>query len=142
MGYIPKSMKNTGSIPMAVLFGVCMSLLVTVLGSGGVSFLIHREVLSETAMIYGVIILLLISSYMGGVTGYRKVNEKRLLVSMLTALIYFLILMIMTAIVFEGKYSGIGVTGMVIFCGAALAALPKKERSREGKRHKIKIPSR
>ena len=142
MGYISKSMKSKGSIPVAILFAVIVSLLVTVLGSSVVSFLIHHELIQETAMVYGVIILLLASSYAGGVTGYGKAKEKRLLVSMLSALFYFLILMAMTAIIFGGKYSGIGVTGMVIFCGAALAALPKKERSRGGKRHKIKNPSR
>lgn len=142
MGYISKSMKSKGTIPVAILIAVIVSLLVTVLGSSVVSFLIHRELIQETAMVYGVVILLLVSSYAGGVTGYGKAKEKRLLVSMLSALFYFLILMAMTAIIFGGKYSGIGVTGTVIFCGAALAALPNRVRSRGGKRRKIKIPSR
>ena len=142
MGYLPKSMKNRGSITAAVMLGVIMSIFVTMIATVAVSAMIHREVLPETADVYGVVVILLASSYVGAKTGCRKAKNKRLMVSTLSGLCYLLVLMTITAVLFEGKYNGIGVTGLIVLCGATIAALPNRVRSRGGKRRKIKIPSR
>ena len=142
MGYLPKSMKSRGSITAAVMLGVVMSIFVTMIATVAVSAMIHREVLPETAVVYGVVVILLASSYVGAKTGCRKAKNKRLMVSTLSGLCYLLVLMTITAVLFEGKYNGIGVTGLIVLCGAAIAALPNRVHSRGGKRRKIKIPSR
>lgn len=137
MGYPTKR-----SVPVCILSGTVISVLVTVVCAGVVSALIHRELLSENSVGYAALVLLMVSAYLGALMACKSGQGIKLMISAVSGLSYFLLLIGMTALFFEGKYTGIGVTAMVIFCGAALAAFPKKEHKRVGKRHKIKITTR
>ena len=92
MGYFPKR-----SVPSGLLLGTAVSMLTTVAGCALVSFLIHREVLPEVSIGYGVMILLMVSSYMGAVFANRNVKAKRAVLSLGCGACYFTVLMVMTA---------------------------------------------
>ena len=137
MGYLLKK-----SVLVGVLVGALVSIFITVIGAGLVSALIHREFISENSVGYAVMILLMLSAYMGGISACRYVGRKQLVVSMFAGVSYFAVLVAITAMFFDGKYAGIGVTAMVVFCGVGLSALLSKEKKRTGKRLKMKIQSR
>ena len=137
MGYLRKR-----SVPSGLLWGTSVSLLTVSAGCVLISFLIHKEIIQENSLGYGVMILLMASAYTGALFAYRRVKERQLVVSIGCGLCYLALLMIMTALFFEGKYTGVGATALVVLCGAMLAAIPRKEGGRGGTRRKIKISTR
>ncbi len=121
-----QTQKPTGrasSIPAGLAFGALISITVTILMALILAKLVQTEVLLQEQIGYGVMVLLLASSFLGAATAQGKVKHRRLMICMLSALIYFFILMSITALFFGGQYSAVGVTAGVILAGAGTAAL-------------------
>lgn len=72
---------------------------------------------------YGIMILLLAASFLGAVTAQGKIKHRKMLVCLLSGLVYFIMLLAATALFFGGQYTGVGVTGLLILGGSGTAAL-------------------
>lgn len=142
MGYIPKSAAANRSIPVGLAVGAVVSVGLTLAGAALLSKLIDREVIAESAIGYGVMILLMVASYLGSTMAYRSVRQQRLVVSMLSAAFYIGLLIAITILFFEGEFAGVWPAVLVILGGAGLTALPKNESRRAGKGRKIRIGHR
>lgn len=127
--------KRTGrasSLPTGVGIGVAAALGWTMLWAGILAKLISMETLPEEAVGYGAMIILLSSAFLGAMLAYGKIKSKRLQAGLLTGAGYYLSLLAMTAMFFGGQYTGMGVTGLLVFAGSGTAVLigvgPKKGR--------------
>ena len=131
--------KATGralSIPAGLAAGAAVSLLMTfaICLLGG--WMIGSELISQQAIGYCSIVALLASVIFGSITAWKKIRRKRLLVCVASAVVYFMILTLITLLFFDGGYKGMGVTFITVLMGAAVSVLvtdrPKKSKS--GKR--------
>ncbi len=136
-----KKRKSSGtgiSIPAGVAIGVFAAIAVMLLGAIAISYL----VLSEKVEIENIGILtfglLAVSSAFGAITADFLTKQKRLLVSGLTALAVFLILLSANIVFFNGEFGKVGLSGLMILIGAGGSLLPML-RKKSGK-SKVKIP--
>ena len=106
--------------------------------SAGLAALIGGERIPEESVGYGVMVILTLSSFSGAMAAAGRIRRRRLLICLLSAGIYYGILLAMTALFFGGQYSGAGVTALMVLCGAGLAILTGLRDGRGGKRPKIK----
>lgn len=121
--------------------GIC-SLLITLACAAVLAWMVAEERMPETGIGYGVMILLLLASFAGAMVSWGKIKRQRMLVCVLSGAIYFGILLAITALFFGGQYSAVGVTGLLVLCGSALAAMAGLRQGRGTKHPKIKMPNR
>lgn len=128
------SKKPTGraaSMPKGLFLGATVSLLITILSAVVIAKLVNSEYLSETKIGYGVMIAIMVASYSGAILAAFRVKRRILLVCLLSGILYYLILLSMTALFFGGQYEAVGVTGILVMGSAILAVftvLPERKR--------------
>lgn len=121
-----RNQKPTGkavSIPAGVGIGTLAALGWTLLCAAVLAKLMEMEILPENAVGYGAMMILLSGSFLGSLLAVQKVKSRRLQVSMLTAAGFYLSLLAMTALFFGGQYTGMGVTGLLVFGGSGTSVL-------------------
>ncbi len=118
--------KPTGramSMPGGLTIGAVVSLGVTLLFAAVLAKLVDMEKLAWGNIGYGIIVILLLASFSGAMTAYAKIKRQRLLVCGASGVIYFGILLAITALFFGGQYEAVGVTAGLVFGGSACAWL-------------------
>ena len=133
---------RTMSMGAGLTLAGAVCLLCTICMSAIIAFMADKGIIQQAQIGYGVMILLGLTSAIGVITANGKIRRRKLLVSGITALIYFLELLGITALFFGGQYQGIGVTALMILCGAALPLLTDLKGRGGVKKRKYKIPSR
>lgn len=133
---------RTCSMPMGLAWGAVTSMIITILGTAILAKLVDREILPEEKIGYGIMLMLMLASYMGGKIAWNKIQRQRLITCLWVGGIYFAILLSITALFFGGQYESVAVTGLLILGGVGVAALPAGKNGRGGKRRKIRIPAR
>lgn len=108
--------------------GALVTMAVTVVGSAVLAKLISGEIIPQSGTGYGVMVMLILASWAGAITSRRKIRRRKLMVCMASALIYFGLLLLITALFFGGQYDGVGETALLILCGTALALIPGPRR--------------
>lgn len=133
---------TAASMPAGLALGCCVSLAVTITGAVIAANLILKEVIQESGIGYCSMLILLLSSVLGALTSVKRIKHRRLYVCILSGLIYYGLLLGMTALFFGGQYQGMGVTGLIVLAGCGSVALTglRKEKS-HGQRGR-KFPSR
>ena len=127
--------KPTGramSMPTGIAVGTLTSTAITILGCFLLAKTVQNGFLKQESIGYGILFLLLLASFLGACTARGKIKRRNLMVCMLSGLIYFLLLLSITALFFGGQYNGTGVTALLILCGSATAAMTSggKRKSR------------
>ena len=118
--------KPTGradSVPVGLGWGLLTSVVITLSGCLLTAHLINREILSWDHSGYGVMVILLLSAWAGAAVTAAKIKRRKAVMCIGAGTAYFLLLMAMTALFFGGRYSGVGETGLMIFCGSMLGIL-------------------
>lgn len=136
--------KPTGramSIPGGLAVAAGVSVSVTIAACLILTKLVVEEKLPMEHVGYGSMILLLTASFLGAVAAQGKIKHRKMLVCLLSGLVYYGILLGFTALFFGGQYTGIGVTGFLILGGCGTAALVTAGQGTSRKnRHKVRIP--
>jgi len=131
---------NTGkaaSMPGGLALGAGVSVAVTLVLSAIIAKLVQMEALRQDQIGYAVMVLLITASSLGAAIAQGKVKHQRVLVCMLSGLIYYVILICITALFFGGQYTGFGVTGLLILGGAGTTALLSGRRKGRGGKRKL-----
>lgn len=116
---IPKQKAGQAlSVPAGIGAGVATAIAITLILAAIISWLISVEKLGEQFIGYGSLITLLVSSSAGSAVAIHAVKQKLAITSVLTGLIYYIILLSVTALFFEGQYQAMGVTLLVIAAGS------------------------
>ena len=111
------------SIPVGVAMGVGAALVMTAMGSAASAWAILGGFVPETGIGYLVMIILLVSASAGSAVAAGSVQRLRAQMCLAAGVGYYLCLMAMTALFFGGRYHGMGVTGVMVFCGSVLVIL-------------------
>ena len=128
---------TASTIPEGLAVGVFMALAAMFLGSFVAAMLIHQEIMDWEHMGYAVMGILIVSSWIGAVVSSGKIKRRRFLICMASGTVYFIVQLVMTGLFFGGKYSGVGETGLLIFCGSMLGVFIKQPESRRRNRRKV-----
>lgn len=132
--------KPTGtamSMPAGLAIGGIWSLCVTLVMAALVAKLMDMEAIRQDSIGYFVISILLVASTTGALLSFGRIKRRRMVVCMVSGLIYYCVLLSITALCFGGQYQGMGVTGLVVLGGsfcAGLLGIHEKKQGRTGKR--------
>lgn len=121
-----KTKKATGrvmSLPAGIAVGGMVSLTVTVVLAGILAWFMGREIIAEDTIGIASAIILVISALAGGLAAFSKIRHRRVLVCMLSGVVYFLLLLCCTALFFGGQYQGMVITALTVLGGGGAAAL-------------------
>lgn len=121
-------MKGTAlTIPGGLMIGGLINLILTFAGAAATAFLVLKERIGENGIGYAALVILFVSAVMGAWGAVSSIKRQRLQICLMSAAVYFLLLLAMTALFFGGQYRGMGVTAIVILAGAlAVAFFPAK----------------
>ena len=131
--------KPTGiavSIPVGVAWGAVAAIGTTLGGAALTAKLIDGQVLDWNHSGYAVLIILLASAWAGALVSAGRIKRQRTIICLASGVVYFMLLLISTALFFGGQYSGVGETALLIFCGSVLGLFTKfggKTRRNRGK---------
>ena len=116
------------SIPAGLTLAVVVSIAVTAVVSTGIAYYLNTEKLNWTQAGYWIMGMLFGASFLGAKAVYAAVKRQRLIVSLLSGLVYWGLLLCFTALFFGGDYEAVGETAGIILAGTGCAALitPKK----------------
>lgn len=137
-----KIIQGTSSMGGKLALGAVVSMVVTFIGAAICAAMVSSEMISEGSMGYCAMVILFLSAVAGAVAATMKVQEKRLYISIITGLVYTLILLAITALFFDGQYQGIGVTLIVVLSGCILVVLLDQSRGKGVKSRRSKIRRR
>ena len=135
--------KATGratSVPSGLVAGAIVSMVVTVIICGLGAWMIASELMPQEQIGYCSIAALLLSTILGSITAMERVKRKKLMVGLMNGGIYYILLVVVTILFFDGKFQGMGVTLTVVLIGSLAAVLVenRKPKQRSGKQ-RIKI---
>lgn len=133
---------RASSIPMGLLTGALVSLAITMLLAALAAKLTLAEITEESHIGYYVIIILMTASFFGTHTACSKIKRQRLMVCLLSGVVFFLLLMSITALFFGGQYEAVGVTAVLVFGGSMLAAMTNSNWGRGRKQRKTRRRNR
>lgn len=131
---------NVGTgLGMSVLWGSLTSMCITVCVSMVIAALIYKEKISELSTGYGVMICLMMASYAGSYIACKRMGGKLLTTGLLTGTTYISILLAANALLFEGKYHGVGETVLLILCGCSVAVMwtSRDKTKKKSRKHRF-----
>ena len=135
--------KMTGIEPRTVFRamgrGALTSLLILLILTGILALLIDLETLPEDRIQYGVLGILLISSFAGGIAAKGKGNGGQLLLCASAAGGFLLILLGIQLLFFDGVFAGTAQKALLILAGSGTAGLAgsHSHRSRGARRRSM-----
>lgn len=136
-------LKNTGrasSVPAGLAAGAAVSAVMTALGTVLMAVFLHREMIAWETIGYGILTMIMLSAYLGAVTAWRRIRRQKLLVCLMSGVVYFGFLLLLTALFFGCQYEAVGVTGLLVAGGIGCAAMTGagKGRHRSGKTRRVR----
>lgn len=126
------------SVPAGLLFGTGISISVTVLGAVVVAYLLEHETVKWESVGYGVLFVLLLASFLGAKASWMKIKRQRMMISLMSGILFYAVLLSMTALFFGGQYESAGVTLVLVIAGSCTAGILGNVANREGSAGKIR----
>ena len=111
------------TLPGGLAVGLGVSVFVTIAATLILTKLVIGERMQMQNIGYGILILLIAASFLGAMVAQGRVKHRRLLVCILSGVVYYCVLLGSTALFFGGQYSAVGVTGLLVLAGSGAAAL-------------------
>ena len=142
MSMVPNKHGKPSLKSTAVIVGTMVSLAATLAGCAILAKLLDGGFLGEESIGYGVAAIVIFSTWLGAMTAIRKQRGERMLTALAVGLVYFLILLLMNLVIYNGEYAGVPVTALLIFGGSFLSIVSSPMEKKAGKTSKIKIPNR
>ena len=133
---------RASSIPAGLMWGVGISLLMTLVSAVIIATLVNKEILAWQNIGYGIMIMMLCSSFLGARVSVGKIKRQQFAVSAMFAVAYIGVLLAMTALLFGGQYEGVGVTTLLVLCGSLVSIMVNTGRKREGRGSGSKVRTR
>lgn len=127
------------SIPKGLTIGAMVSLMITLAAVMLMAKLLNDEYMAYSSIGYSIMVIIMTASFLGAFCAVSKIKRRNLLVSILSGVSYFLILLSITALFFGGKYEAVGVTFILVMGSAMLSVFTvsstnyRRNRRRGGK---------
>ena len=133
---------SIGSIGTGVMIGTSVSMAGTLIGTAACAALISSETIAAESIGYCAMVIVLLASMTGAAIGAGKAKKKRLYTCMLVAASFVLSLLAITALFFDGVYTGVWVTALVISAGSVASAFLAKSNRKQNSSRRSKIKRR
>lgn len=117
------------TLSLASVIGFAVSLLIAGIGA----YLIEAETLGVQAESGIVGVALLLGSSTAAIITVKREQGTRIILCLTGAVCYYLVLLCCGALVFDGIRSGIGMTALVVLCGALAVWLLGMKREKKAK---------
>ena len=120
------------------IIGGCVSLALCFMIAGIFAWLIACGHLDQTASGYASLLVVMLSSFIGGCVGVIRSDRKPVVAILLSVCVYMMSLLLITAFAFGGTYKGVWVGFLVLAAGnvASLLIHPNKKR-KKGERRRL-----
>ena len=131
---------RAASIPVGLATGAAVSVGITAAGASVTAWMILSGNLRPEWAGYCSVCVLLLSAAAGAAVATSRIQRLRGQMALAAGGIYYLCLMLTTALFFGGQYQGMGVTALVVFGGSTAVILLAPGRNSRGghRRRKIK----
>jgi hypothetical protein len=123
MGNRQKVTGRADSVPGGLAAGAAVSVITTAGLTGVMALLLERETISWEGAGYGILVMLMLSAFLGALTACARIRRQWILVSLMSGGVYFGILLSVTALFFGGQYQAVGVTALLVAGGCGCSAL-------------------
>lgn len=111
------------SMPAGLAICTCISLGLMLVLSVLLARLISTEKLEWDKAGYGIILILLITATIGTKLSCLMIKRRKLMTCAFAGALYWISLLLITALFFDGQYSGVGISALIILCGSAMVYL-------------------
>lgn len=126
-------------LPLMLIWSALVGIVVTIAIALVAAFLISAEMVEPAVENTVAMLGLLIGAATAALIAAGQTTDKRIIICMAGAAAYFLALVSMAAMLFDGVGGGVGVSALLVFsAGFAVALLGLKR----GKRPKYRMPKR
>lgn len=133
---------TASSIPAGLALGAAVSLAITLAGAWIFAYLIAGEILKESSIGYCAMAIILLASVVSAAVAVGRIKRRRVYICGLSGLIYFGILLSVTALFFGGQYQAVGITALLILAGSGAVALLGLRGEGTASHRKKKRPAR
>ena len=128
-----------GSALKGIVIGMAAGIGAILLGAMILAWLVQTQKIDESTLGYGILIVTASSVFTGCVVGAKKSELNRLVSSTSVSILMFAALICLNAMLFEGRYQGIGVTLLLITgCCISTALIGVNKKRRVKTRHKMR----
>ena len=120
------------SVPTGLFFSLLVNIFLTITVIAVIAILLLHNRITWNDTGYWIMAMLLVSSFAGSKIAIETIKTQRYLVSLMAGVLYWMMLLCITALFFGGNYCSIFETGALIISGsvtAALLQLPQKRRT-------------
>ena len=126
-----KANGRAASVPAGMAMAAAASMILTVVLSVLIAYFMNQGKISWEQAGYWIMAMLFISAFVGGKLAYSAVKRQRLFISFMSGIIYWGLLLCITALFWGGNYGPIWETAGIIGAGCLTSALLKGGRSRK-----------
>lgn len=125
------------SVPISITVGTALCVALSLIGALCIAMLLEGESIEETTLGYGVMLVTLLSSFAGSFVALKMSKKYQLPIAIGVGAAYYAVMLAMTALVFDGRYRGLGVTALIITGSCSCAILLQgRPKNRNGNRIK------
>ena len=130
-----KANGRAASVPAGMAIAAAASMILTVVLSVLIAYFLNQGKISWEQAGYWIMAMLFISAFVGGKLAYSAVKRQRLFISFMSGIIYWGLLLCITALFWGGNYGPVWETAGIIGAGCLTSALlkgicPKKKNKR------------
>lgn len=122
-------MKSTGkitgraaSIPQGLTISSIFNLCATVILSAAIAYMLDRERITWHQSGYMIMILLFMTAFCGAKIAAHTIKHQRIIISFMSGLLYWGLLLCMSALFFGGQFGAVMETAFII-CGGSICAV-------------------
>ena len=127
------------NVPITIGVGLLLSLIITVLAAILIAMMIIGERMEPSHIYFGSAATLLLASFIGALYVVLTMSEKRLLFSTISGVVYFLVLICITLVFFDGMFTNVWQALILVTGGSISAGVikmnSKKTRYRKWRKH-------
>ena len=111
------------SVPVGLGISLIITGTLTITATAVIAIMINNEIIQWTQVGFWIMVILLVSSFLGGKIAIYTIKRQRMLVSFMSGVLYWALLLCITALLFGGNYGSVWETGALIIAGSITAAL-------------------
>lgn len=125
-GTMRSAIRQTGkahSVTTGLVVAASVSMMITLLLSAAIAFFLNTEKVTWQQAGYWIMGMLFASSFIGGKCAYASVKRQRFIISLMSGILYWGLLLCICALFFGGNLGAVWETAGIIGAGSGSAAL-------------------
>lgn len=121
------------SVPKGLAIGALIQMLLTIAGVVILAYMVVSETVRFENIGYWIMLILMSVSFAGAWGAKTAIKRRKLLICLLSGLIYTLMLLTLTLLFFGAEFHGAAVSSGLIFAGSMVAGLLGTQKRKQNK---------